>query len=105
MPAVGRNEDAIRSYIRQKEKKDAWLDQLNVWCGTTFRWSRSRCRTSVPEQPLRAAHLVMPRLCRGILTSWGESLRALVGMRVRWRGCDPGRNMGTSPRERSRLVI
>src|SRR4051812_38894813 len=32
MPAVGRNEDAIRSYIRQREKKDARLDQLNLWC-------------------------------------------------------------------------
>src|SRR3954469_17956242 len=32
MPAVGRNEDAIRSYIRQQEKKDARLDQLNLWC-------------------------------------------------------------------------
>src|SRR3954452_16006133 len=32
MPAVGRNKDAIRSYIRQQEKKDAWLDQLNLWC-------------------------------------------------------------------------
>src|SRR3954451_13220980 len=32
MPAVGRNENAIRSYIRQQEKKDAWLDQLNLWC-------------------------------------------------------------------------
>src|SRR3954454_1297739 len=32
MPAVGQNEDAIRSYIRQQEKKDARLDQLNLWC-------------------------------------------------------------------------
>jgi len=32
MLAVGRNEDAIRSYIRQQEKKDAWLDLLNLWC-------------------------------------------------------------------------
>src|SRR3954452_24534003 len=32
MPAVGRNKDAIRSYIRQQEKKDARLDQLNLWC-------------------------------------------------------------------------
>jgi hypothetical protein len=39
------------------------------------------------------------------VNSWGEGLRALVGMRVRWRGCDPGRDMGTPPRERSRLGI
>ena len=32
MPTVGRNEEAIRSYIRQQEKKDARLDQLNLWC-------------------------------------------------------------------------
>src|SRR3954447_3975745 len=32
MPTVGRNEDTIRSYIRQQEKKDARLDQLNLWC-------------------------------------------------------------------------
>ena len=32
MPTVGRNEDAIRSYIRQQENKDARLDQLNLWC-------------------------------------------------------------------------
>src|SRR3954470_296970 len=32
MPAVGRNEDEIRSYIRQQEKKDARLDQLNLRC-------------------------------------------------------------------------
>ena len=32
MSTVGRNEDAIRSYIRQQEKKDARLDQLNLWC-------------------------------------------------------------------------
>src|SRR5437763_13670986 len=32
MPTVGRNEEAIRSYIRQQENKDARLDQLNLWC-------------------------------------------------------------------------
>src|SRR5690348_9089476 len=28
---VGRNEDAIRAYIRQQEKEDARLEQLNLW--------------------------------------------------------------------------
>ena len=28
---VGRNEDAIRAYVRQQEKEDARLDQLNLW--------------------------------------------------------------------------
>jgi putative transposase len=28
---VGRNEDVIRAYIRQQEKEDARLDQLNLW--------------------------------------------------------------------------
>src|ERR687884_718533 len=28
---VGRNEEAIREYIRQQEKEDARLDQLNLW--------------------------------------------------------------------------
>jgi len=32
MSTVGRNEDAIRPYIRQQEKEDARLDQLNLWC-------------------------------------------------------------------------
>src|SRR3954449_9815074 len=32
MSTVGRNEDAIRSYIRQQEKEDARLDQLSLWC-------------------------------------------------------------------------
>jgi putative transposase len=29
--AVGRNEEAIREYIRQQEKEDARLEQLNLW--------------------------------------------------------------------------
>ena len=28
---VGRNEDAIRAYVRRQEKEDARLDQLNLW--------------------------------------------------------------------------
>ena len=28
---VGRNEEAIRKYIRQQEKEDARLEQLNLW--------------------------------------------------------------------------
>ena len=28
---VGRNEEAIREYIRQQEKEDARLEQLNLW--------------------------------------------------------------------------
>jgi putative transposase len=28
---VGRDEDAIREYIRQQEKEDARLEQLNLW--------------------------------------------------------------------------
>ena len=29
--AVGRDEDAIREYIRRQEKEDARLEQLNLW--------------------------------------------------------------------------
>src|SRR3954452_8629237 len=30
---VGRNEEAVREYIRQQEKEDARLEQLNLWGG------------------------------------------------------------------------
>jgi putative transposase len=29
--AAGRNEEAIREYIRRQEKEDARLEQLNLW--------------------------------------------------------------------------
>src|SRR3954462_2371592 len=51
MPAVGRNEDGIRSYIRQQEKKDAWLDQLNLW----FRHHLQVVPKSGPRQRPRTA--------------------------------------------------
>jgi putative transposase len=31
LETLGRNEEAIRQYIRQQEKEDARLEQLNLW--------------------------------------------------------------------------
>jgi len=34
---VGRDEEAIRTYIRNQEKEDQRLDQLQIWRSTAFR--------------------------------------------------------------------
>src|SRR3954464_14717764 len=81
MPAVGRNEDAIRSYIRQQEKEDARLDQLNLWCRHHLRvvlkpGPRQRPRTAASSGSRHNA----PGFAGGYLRS---AARHLVGQLAR----------------------
>ena len=40
---VGRDEDAIRAYIRNQEKEDQRLEQMNLWrCPATLRWRQTQ---------------------------------------------------------------
>ena len=74
MPTVGRNEEAIRSYIRQQEKKDARLDQLNLWC----RHHLQVVPKSGPRQrPRTAASSGSPRNAPGF--AGGYLLRRVCG--------------------------
>lgn len=31
MSTAGRDETAIREYIRNQEEEDRWIDQMNLW--------------------------------------------------------------------------
>src|SRR3954469_15321946 len=85
MPAVGRNEDAIRSYIRQQEKKDARLDQLNLWC-----WHHLQVvpKSGPRQRPRTAASSGSPRNAPGF--AGGYLLRPGLNRRRKARmNCSP----------------
>ena len=46
---VWRDEDMIREYIRNQEREDEGLDQMNLWCWAAIvevaRWTRGRLAT------------------------------------------------------------
>src|SRR3954463_14269364 len=80
MPAVGRNEEAIRSYIRQQEKKDTRLDRPNLWCRHHLKvvpksGPCQRPRTAASSGSSRNA----PGFAGGYLLDATEPVRAVPG--------------------------
>lgn len=74
---VGRAEQVVRDYLRNQEKEDQRLDQLNQWkrpaahAAANINWSR----VSDPAQAaLSGSHKECPQLRRGYLASRGFAL-------------------------------
>ena len=70
---VGRDETVIRDYIKNREKEDQRLDQLNLWRSlATLRWPISRGRVSVPIRRFERLTTRMPSALPGDVTNSGE---------------------------------
>ena len=72
---VGRDETVIRDYIKNQEKEDQRLDQLNLWRRlATLRWPDKLGTRQRPHPPLRAAHI-----SKAPGFAWGLLLLATTG--------------------------
>ena len=65
---VGRNEETIREYIRNQEKEDNRLDQMNLWRSmATFRWQRIGAASATPTAALSGPSHKAPGFAGGYL--------------------------------------
>src|SRR4029077_14980457 len=71
---VGRDEEAIRAYIRNQEKEDQRLDQLNLWrCPATFRWlDPSGAASATPSAASGGSNYKAPGFAGGYLPLVGK---------------------------------